>query len=55
MTEDGVFFFVDQMIICSDEYNFCPSQIDSVVMQRSAVEECVVRLPNPENENGKIP
>ena len=59
MTEDGVLFIVDRMkrmIIRPDGHNVWPSQIEAVVVQHPAIAECaVVGMPNPENENGKIP
>ena len=44
------------MIIRPDGHNVWPSQIENVVTKYEDVLDCaVVGLPNPENENGKIP
>ena len=59
MNEDGVIFVVDRMkrmIIRPDGHNVWPSQIETVIVQHPAIAECaVVGMPNPENDNGKIP
>lgn len=59
VNEDGVVFIVDRikrMIIRPDGHNVWPSQIEEVAMRHPAVKDCaVVGMPNPENENGKIP
>lgn len=59
ITEDGIIYIVDRikrMIIRPDGHNVWPSQIEEVVTRHPAVKECaVVGMPNPENENGKIP
>jgi long-chain acyl-CoA synthetase len=59
VNEDGVVFIVDRikrMIIRPDGHNVWPSRIEEVAMRHPAVKDCaVVGMPNPENENGKIP
>lgn len=59
MNEDGVIVVVDRMkrmIIRPDGHNVWPSQIETVIVQHPAIAECaVVGMPNPENDNGKIP
>ena len=59
VTEDGIIYIVDRikrMIIRPDGHNVWPSLIENVIIRHPAVADCaVVGLPNPSNDNGKIP
>lgn len=59
MDSDGFLFIngrLKRMIIRPDGHNVWPSQIENIILRFPNVKECsVVGLPNPENQNGKIP
>ena len=59
VNEDGVIYItgrMKRMIIRPDGHNVWPSRIEEVISRHPAVDQCaVVGLPNPINQNGKIP